>query len=59
MTTAIAISPVMTSVLSVARIPPAAVTANQMARMTPRTVPMIRPMYQLCAASGPRRRRPL
>ncbi len=45
MKTAIAISPIMTSVLNVARIPPAAVTASQMARIAPRTVPMIRPIY--------------
>jgi hypothetical protein len=49
MKTAIAISPTTRNVLSVAKIPPAAVTASQMARIAPRTVPMIRPMYPVCA----------
>ncbi len=49
MKTAIAISPMMRNVLSVAKIPPAAVKASQMARITPRIVPMIRPMYPVCA----------
>jgi hypothetical protein len=44
MKTAIAISPMMRNVLNVAAIPPAAVTANQTARIAPRIVPMIRPM---------------
>ncbi len=44
MKTAIAISPMMTNVLSVAKIPPAAVKASHMARIAPRIVPMIRPM---------------
>src|SRR5579859_4894207 len=48
MKTANAISTIMTNVLSVAKIPPAAVTASQTARITPRTVPMIRPMYPVC-----------
>ena len=48
MTTAIAISPMMRNVLSVATIPPAAVTASQMARIAPRIVPMIRPMSPVC-----------
>lgn len=55
MKTAIAISPMMTSVLNVARIPPAAVTASQMARIAPRTVPMIRPIYPLCAGAPAKR----
>jgi hypothetical protein len=38
----------MRNVLSVAKIPPAAVTASQMARIAPRIVPMIRPMYPVC-----------
>ena len=38
----------MTNVLTVAMIPPAAVTTSQMAKMAPRTVPMIRLTYQLC-----------
>ena len=48
MTTAIAISPMMTNVLSVATIPPAAVTASHMARIAPVIVPMIRPMSLVC-----------
>ena len=48
MTTAIAISPMMRNVLSVATIPPAAVTANHMARIAPKIVPMIRPMSPVC-----------
>ena len=48
MKTAIAISPMMANVLSVAKIPPAAVTASQMARIAPRIVVMIRPMYPVC-----------
>ena len=46
--TAIAISPMMTNVLSVATIPPATVTASHMARIAPRIVPMIRPMSPVC-----------
>lgn len=49
MKTAIAISPMMRNVLSVAKIPPAAVKASQMARIAPRIIPMIRPMYPVCA----------
>ena len=49
MKTAIAISATMRNVFSVAKIPPATVTASQMARITPRIVPMIRPMYLVCA----------
>lgn len=49
MKTAIAISPMMRNVLSVAKIPPAAVKASQMARIAPRIIPMIRPMYSVCA----------
>jgi hypothetical protein len=51
MKTAIAISPMMTNVLSVAKIPPATVTASQTARIAPMIVPMIRPMYSVCAGS--------
>jgi hypothetical protein len=46
--TAIAISPMMTNVLSVATIPPATVTASNMAKIAPRIVPMIRPMPPVC-----------
>jgi hypothetical protein len=49
MKTAIAISATMRNVFSVAKSPPATVTASQMARITPRIVPMIRPMYLVCA----------
>jgi hypothetical protein len=49
MKTAIAVSPMMRNVLSVAKIPPAAVKASQMARIAPRIIPMIRPMYSVCA----------
>jgi hypothetical protein len=49
MKTAIAISPTMRNVLNVAKIPPAAVKASQMARIVPRIIPMIRPMYSVCA----------
>jgi Glyoxalase-like domain len=49
MKTAIAISPMMRNVLSVAKIPPAAVKASQMARIAPRIIPMIRPTYSVCA----------
>jgi len=48
MKTAIAISPMTRNVLSEAKIPPAAVTASQTARIAPRTVPMIRPMCLVC-----------
>ena len=48
MKTASAISPMMRNVLSVATIPPAAVKANDMARIAPMTVPMIRPMSPVC-----------
>jgi hypothetical protein len=48
MKTAIAISPTMRNVLSVAKIPPAAVKANQMATIAPRIIPMIRPTYSVC-----------
>ena len=37
---AIAISPMMTNVFSVAKTPPATVTTSQMARIAPRIVPM-------------------
>ena len=50
MKTAIAISPMMTNVLSVAKIPPAIVTTSQMARIAPRIVPMTRPMSPVCLA---------
>src|SRR5271155_1921400 len=49
MKTAIAISPTMRNVLNVAKIPPAAVTASQTARIAPRIIPMIRPMSPVCA----------
>ena len=50
MKTAMAISPMMTNVLSVAKIPPAAVKASQMARIAAEDyIPMIRPMYPVCA----------
>ena len=49
MTTTAAISPVIRNVLSVAKIPPMAVNASQMARITPRIVHIIRPMYSVCA----------
>ena len=49
MTTTAAISPVIKNVLSVAKIPPMAVNASQMARITPRTVHIIRPMHPVCA----------
>jgi len=52
MKTAIAISPTIRNVLSVAMIPPAAVKASQMARITARIVPMIRPMYPVCALAA-------
>ncbi len=48
MKTAIAISPMRRNVLSVATIPPAAVTASHMTRIAPRIVPMIRPMSPVC-----------
>ena len=48
MKTAIAISPMMRNVLSVATIPAAAVTARHMARIAPMIVPMIRPMSPVC-----------
>jgi hypothetical protein len=34
--------------LNVAKIPPAAVTASQMARIAPRIVPIFRPMDLVC-----------
>jgi len=49
MKTAIAISAMMRNVLSVAKIPPATVAASQVARIAPMIVPMIRPMYPVCA----------
>ena len=51
MKTAIAISAMMRNVLSVAKIPPATVTASQTASIAPMIVPMIRPMYLVCASS--------
>jgi hypothetical protein len=48
MKTAIAISPMIRNVLTVATIPPAAVTASHMAKVAPRIVPMIRPMPPVC-----------
>jgi len=55
MTTTAAISPVIRNVLSVAKIPPIAMNASQMARITPRIVHIIRPMNLVCA----RRRAPV
>jgi hypothetical protein len=49
MTTTAAISPVIRNVLSVAKIPPIAMNASQMARITPRIVHIIRPMDPVCA----------
>jgi hypothetical protein len=49
MKTAIAISAMMRNVLSVAKIPPATVMTSQMARIALRIVPMIRPIYLVCA----------
>src|SRR5947207_8024821 len=48
MKTAIAISPTIRNVLNVAKIPSAAMTAIQMARIAPRILPMIRPMDPVC-----------
>jgi hypothetical protein len=48
MKTASAISAMMRNILSVAKIPPATVTTSQMARIAPRIVPIIRPMYPVC-----------
>jgi hypothetical protein len=52
MTTTTAISPMMTNVLSIERIQPTAIKASQMARITPRIVHIIRPMYPVCAVAG-------
>ena len=49
MTTAIAISPMMRNILSVATILPTAVKASDMARIAPTIVPMIRRMSPVCA----------
>jgi hypothetical protein len=49
MTTTTAISPMIKNVLSIAKIQPMAVSASQMARITPRTVQSIRPTYPVCA----------
>ena len=57
MKTAIAISAMMRNVFSVAKIPPATVTASQMERITPRIVPMIRPMYLSMRLAPPGTRR--
>ena len=51
MMTAIAISPMMRNVLSVATILPTAVKASDMARIAPRIVPMIRRMSPVCAGA--------
>jgi hypothetical protein len=48
MKTTSAISPMMRNTLNVAKIPPAAVTASQMARIAPRIVPIFRPMDLVC-----------
>jgi hypothetical protein len=39
--------------LNVAKIPPAAVTASQMARIAPRIVPIFRPMDPVCPLVPP------
>ena len=49
MMTAIAISPMMRNILSVATILPTAVKASDMARIAPTIVPMIRRMSPVCA----------
>ena len=49
MKTAIAISATMRNILNVATIPLATVTTSQMARIALRIVPMIRPIYLVCA----------
>ena len=48
MKTTIAINPMMRNTLNVAKIPLAAVTASQMARIPPRIVPIFRPMDPVC-----------
>src|SRR5215510_14168053 len=48
---AIAISAMIRNVLSVAAIPPTTVTASQMTTIALRIVPMIRPMYPVCACT--------
>ena len=49
MMTAMAISPMMRNVLSVATILPTVVMASDTARIAPMIVPMIRRMYPVCA----------
>ena len=56
MKTTIAISPMMRNVLSVAKIPPAAVKTSHMARIAPRIIPMMRPISPVCARASGRRR---
>src|SRR5438046_330233 len=51
MKTTIAISAMMRNALNVAKIPPAAVTASQMARIAPRIVPIFRPMDLVCSSA--------
>jgi hypothetical protein len=51
MKTTIAISAMMRNALNVAKIPPAAVTASQMARIAPRIVPIFRPMDLVCPSA--------
>ena len=49
MKTTTAISPIMKNVLSIAKIQPMAMKASQMARIAPRIVHIIRPIYPVCA----------
>jgi transposase len=53
MTTTATISPVIRNVLSVAKIPPMAVNASQMARITPRIVHIIRPRLAVTCPASP------
>jgi hypothetical protein len=54
MKTTTAISPIMKKVLSIAKIQPMAMKASQMARIAPRIVHIIRPIYPVCARRPPR-----
>ncbi len=53
MKTTTAISPIMKNVLSIPKIQPMAMKATQMARIAPRIVHIIRPIYQVCARRPP------
>ena len=53
MKTTTAISPIMRKVLSIAKIQPMAMKASQMARIAPRIVHIIRPIYPVCARRPP------